>query len=114
MGGEESESEPGEKCFKRINRRIRAALKHNRHLPLPLLRETEEELCFHFSQDHTVLVALLPTHPFYRLLVHAVCQYTGLHSTTELYQGTSMVLVECRRKQFTPPCTTLVHHLGPH
>ena len=34
------------------------------------------------SQHTTWLFSLTPR--FYRLLVHAVCQYTGLHSTSKL------------------------------
>ena len=51
--------------------------------PQDLLASLEEELCFNFSLDPQTVLLSLESNSFSRLLVHGLCQYMELESTSE-------------------------------
>ncbi|XP_064387163.1 R3H domain-containing protein 4-like isoform X1 [Halichondria panicea] len=95
--------------FRKIDRRIRSVLQHNRHLPMELLSSLEEELRFLFTVDHGSVVLSTHSHAYSRLLLHGLCQYMGLNSTTVNAEGVSVVMVT--GDGFSPPRTWLTSYL---
>lgn len=82
-----------EASFLMIDKKIRSTLS-NKQFPLGSLKYFEEELVSCFSEDpDVVLVSLLPS-SFDRLLVHGLCQYLKLVSSTGKFGRMRLLEIE--------------------
>lgn len=106
------EEQDTEKRFRRIDGRIRSLLIHNKHLPMELISILEEELSYYFNTDPRMLVVIRQSDSYCRLLVHGICQYLGLHSTSELCEGETCVFVECKGDKYEAPEIGLANYLS--
>ncbi|XP_072023932.1 R3H domain-containing protein 4-like [Amphiura filiformis] len=99
-----------EDCFLRINPKNRTMLQR-RHLPKGSLETHEEELVSWFKDDPTsVFVSLIPS-SYDRLLLHSVCQYLDLQSTSYDCDGQRQTRVENNHDSFDPPPMLLSRYL---
>ncbi|KAL5487397.1 hypothetical protein EMCRGX_G019991 [Ephydatia muelleri] len=106
------EEQDTERRFRRIDSRIRSLLVHNKHLPMELLSILEEELCYYFNMDPGMLVVIRQSNSYCRLLVHGICQYLGLHSTSEMCEGETCVFIECKGDKYETPEIGLADYLS--
>ncbi|XP_068175692.1 R3H domain-containing protein 4 [Antennarius striatus] len=89
-------------CFQRIDRRLRVTLRR-KQIPLGTLEVLEEKLLSFFNaQPRSVYTTNLAS-SFERLLLHAVCQYMDLVSTSTYQNGSRQTEVVNKQEEFLPP-----------
>jgi len=99
-----------EECFERVEMRFRAMLR-KRHIPLGILANLEEDLTSFFSEcPRSVWVSRLSS-SYERLLLHALCQYLDLKSSSFDRDEARHTQVENQHMAFSPPKKTLCQHL---
>ncbi|KAK2156861.1 hypothetical protein LSH36_203g00000 [Paralvinella palmiformis] len=100
-----------EECFKRIDNRLKSFLKR-RHLPLGTLMDLEEEVCAFFTEwPQSVYVCQLEN-SFERMLLHALCQYLKLQSSSfNSKAGSRQTQVENLNQHFILPSMTLCDYI---
>ncbi|XP_040040606.1 R3H domain-containing protein 4 [Gasterosteus aculeatus] len=97
-------------CFQRIDRRLRVTLRR-KQIPVGILEVLEEHLLsFFVAQPHSVYTTSLAS-SFERLLLHAVCQYMDLVSTSTNYNRTRQTKVVNKQEDFLPPTLQLSAYL---
>ncbi|KAK7099677.1 R3H domain-containing protein 4-like [Littorina saxatilis] len=99
-----------EECFERVDKNLRSMLTR-RHLPLGMVAQLEKEVVDFFNDcPGSVYVSHLAS-SFERLLLHAVCQFLGLHCHSYDENGQRRTQVENRRSSFFLPSETLADYL---
>jgi len=99
-----------EECFERVEMRFRAMLR-KRHVPLGILATLEEDLTGFFSEcPRSVWVSRLSS-SYERLLLHALCQYLDLKSSSFDKDSARHTQVENQNLAFSPPRKSLHQHL---
>ncbi|XP_051930369.1 R3H domain-containing protein 4 [Hippocampus zosterae] len=99
-----------QECFQRIDRRLRATLRR-KQIPVGKLEVLEENLLsFFLTQPHSVYTTNLST-SFERLLLHAVCQYMDLVSSSSDLNGSRQTEVVNKQEDFLPPTLLLSAYL---
>ncbi|XP_037105974.1 R3H domain-containing protein 4 isoform X1 [Syngnathus acus] len=99
-----------QECFQRIDRRLRTTLRR-RQIPVGTLEVLEENvLSFFLTQPHSVYTANLSS-SFERLLLHAVCQYMDLVSSSSNLNGCRQTEVVNKQEDFLPPALLLSAYL---
>ncbi|XP_068728158.1 R3H domain-containing protein 4-like [Montipora capricornis] len=102
-----------EESFYRIEKRLRRMLK-NKRFPLGGLKHHEEELISYFSDDPSaVMISNLPS-SFDRLLVHGVCQFLDLKSTSKNQNGNRIMEIANKQETFCVPLLLLSQYLEQH
>ncbi|KAL6108154.1 r3hdm4 [Pungitius sinensis] len=97
-------------CFQRIDRRLRVTLRR-KQIPVGILEVLEEHLLsFFVTQPHSVYTTILAS-SFERLLLHAVCQYLDLVSTSTDHNRTRQTEVVNKQEDFLPPTLQLSAYL---
>ncbi|XP_022089182.1 R3H domain-containing protein 4-like [Acanthaster planci] len=99
-----------EESFQRISRRLRTVLRR-KHLPRGMLQNHEEDLVPWFTDDPGAVFISHITCSFDRLLLHAVCQYLDLQSTSYDCDGRRQTKVENSQDYFSPPPLLLSQYL---
>jgi len=99
-----------EECFERVEMRFRAMLR-KRHVPLGILANLEEDLTSFFSEcPRSVWISRLSS-SYERLLLHALCQYLDLKSSSFDQDKARHTQVENHNVAFSPPRKSLHQHL---
>ncbi|XP_057696753.1 R3H domain-containing protein 4 isoform X2 [Corythoichthys intestinalis] len=99
-----------QECFQRIDRRLRSTLRR-KQIPVGTLEGLEESLLsFFLSQPHSVYTTHLSS-SFERLLLHAVCQYMDLVSSSSNLKGSRQTEVVNKQEDFLPPALLLSAYL---
>jgi len=99
-----------EECFERVEMRFRAMLR-KRHVPLGILANLEEDLTTFFTEcPRSVWVSRLSS-SYERLLLHALCQYLDLKSSSFDQDMARHTQVENHNLAFSPPRKSLHQHL---
>jgi len=99
-----------EECFERVEMRFRSLLK-KRHVPLGILANLEDDLTGFFSEcPRSVWVSRLSS-SYERLLLHALCQYLDLKSSSFDKDQARHTQVENHNLAFSPPRKSLYQHL---
>lgn len=99
-----------EECFERVEMRFRAMLR-KRHVPLGILANLEEDLTTFFTEcPRSVWVSRLSS-SYERLLLHALCQYLDLKSSSFDQDKARHTQVENHNLAFSPPRKSLHQHL---
>uniref|UniRef100_UPI00358FE822 R3H domain-containing protein 4 n=1 Tax=Myxine glutinosa TaxID=7769 RepID=UPI00358FE822 len=93
-------------CFQRIDRRLRSVLRRN-HIPLGTLENLEDNVRSFFSEFPAAIYLAMLESSFDRLLLHALCQYLDLASSSRTLAGKRETRVKNRRDVFQPPCVAL-------
>ncbi|XP_041861163.1 R3H domain-containing protein 4 [Melanotaenia boesemani] len=97
-------------CFQRIDRRLRATLRR-KQIPMGTLEVLEKSLLSFFrTEPHSVYTTNLSS-SFERLLLHAICQYMDLVSTSTNYKGSRQTEVMNKQEEFLPPRLLLSAYL---
>ncbi|XP_033636876.1 R3H domain-containing protein 4-like [Asterias rubens] len=99
-----------EESFMRISTRLRTMLRR-KHLPKGMLKNHEDDLVPWFTDDPGAVFISHINCSFDRLLLHAVCQYMDLHSTSYDCDGRRQTKVENCQDSFTPPPLLLSQYL---
>ncbi|XP_077391610.1 R3H domain-containing protein 4 [Festucalex cinctus] len=95
-----------QECFRRIDRRLRTTLRR-KQIPMGTLEVLEENLLsFFLAQPHSVYTTNLNS-SFERLLLHAVCQYMDLVSSSSDLNGSRQTEVVNKQEDFLPPVLLL-------
>nr|XP_057928391.1 R3H domain-containing protein 4 [Doryrhamphus excisus] len=99
-----------QECFQRIDRRLRTTLRR-KQIPVGTLAVLEENLLsFFIAQPHSVYTTNLSS-SFERLLLHAVCQYMDLVSSSKDLNGLRQTEVVNKQEDFLPPTPLLSAYL---
>lgn len=102
-----------EKSFNRIAHRIRGTLMKKR-FPMGGLKHHEEEVISCFSDDPgAIMISTVPS-SFDRLLVHGVCQFLDLKSTSVKRNGDCIMEIENNQETFCVPSLLLSQYLEKH
>lgn len=99
-----------QECFGRIDRHLRSILTR-RHLPVGILAQLEEDVVSFFKDCPDSVFVLDHTSGYERLLLHAVCQFLGLHCHSYDDNGSRRTQVENRYLSFCPPAQSLSQFL---
>ncbi|KAL9950514.1 hypothetical protein ACROYT_G043023 [Oculina patagonica] len=102
-----------EKSFNRIEGRIRGTLM-NRRFPMGGLKHHEEEVISYFSVDPSAVMSSTVPSSFDRLLVHGVCQFLDLKSTSMDRNGNRIMEIENNHETFCIPSLLLSQYLEQH
>lgn len=93
-------------CFSSIDAKLQMMLRKG-HVPFGLMSNLEEEVrSFFVGSPDLVMVSRLEN-GFERRILHAVCQYLGLHSHSYDIDGIRHTQIENPWHCFEPPCMTL-------
>ncbi|XP_061682247.1 R3H domain-containing protein 4 isoform X2 [Syngnathoides biaculeatus] len=99
-----------QECFQRIDRRLRTTLRR-KQIPVGTLEVLEENLLsFFLAQPRSVYTTNLSS-SFERLLLHAVCQYMDLVSSSSNLHGCRQTEVVNKQEDFLPPALPLSAYL---
>ncbi|XP_069126172.1 R3H domain-containing protein 4-like [Argopecten irradians] len=99
-----------EECYQRLDRNIRMFLKR-RNIPVGILKNLEQDLISFFSDwPGSVYISKL-TSSFERMLLHAICQYLNLSSTSFDDGNCRQTHVENKLSSFSPPSVLLSAYL---
>ncbi|OWF47278.1 R3H domain-containing protein 4-like [Mizuhopecten yessoensis] len=99
-----------EECYQRLDRNIRLFLKR-RNIPVGILHGLEQDLISFFKDwPGSVYVSKL-TSSFERMLLHAICQYLDLSSSSFDEGNCRRTHVENKFSSFTPPSVLLSSYL---
>ncbi|XP_061884463.1 R3H domain-containing protein 4 [Entelurus aequoreus] len=99
-----------QECFQRIDRRLRITLRR-KQIPVGTLEVLEENiLSFFVTQPRSVYTANLSS-SFERLLLHAICQYMDLVSSSSDMNGSRQTEVVNKQEDFLPPTPLLSAYL---
>jgi len=102
-----------EKSFNRIEGRIRGTLMKKR-FPIGGLKHHEEEVISYFSDDPgAIMITNIPS-SFDRLLVHGICQFLDLKSTSTKHNGDRIMEIENHQETFCVPALLLSQYLEQH
>lgn len=95
-----------EKSFSRIDGHLKRTLT-KKGISLGTLKHYEKELISFFSDDpNAVMISNIPS-SFNRLLVHGLCQFLGLTSTTVNHHGKRLMEIANKQKSFRVPSLLL-------
>ncbi|XP_044163776.1 R3H domain-containing protein 4-like isoform X1 [Acropora millepora] len=95
-----------EKSFSRIDSHLKRTLT-KKGISLGTLKHYEKELVSFFSDDpNAVMISNVPS-SFNRLLVHGLCQFLGLTSTTVNHHGKRLMEIANKQKSFRVPSLLL-------
>lgn len=102
-----------ERSFNKIEGRIRGTLL-NKRFSMGGLKHHEEEVVSYFSDDpSSVMITNIPS-SFDRLLVHGVCQFLDLKSSSLNRNGDRIMEIENKRETFCVPALLLSQYLEQH
>ncbi|XP_077440776.1 R3H domain-containing protein 4 isoform X1 [Vanacampus margaritifer] len=99
-----------QECFQRIDRRLRTTLRR-KQIPMGTLEVLEGNLLsFFLAQPHSIYTTNLNS-SFERLLLHAVCQYMDLVSSSSDLNGSRQTEVVNKQEDFLPPALLMSAYL---
>lgn len=105
-GTERDAMATAEKSFSRIDSHLKRTLT-KKGISRGALKHYEKELISFFSDDpNAVMISNVPS-SFNRLLVHGLCQFLGLTSTTVNHHGKRLMEIANKQKSFSVPSLLL-------
>lgn len=105
-GAERDAIATAEKSFSRIDGHLKRTLT-KKGISRGTLKHYEKELISFFSDDpNAVMISNVPS-SFNRLLVHGLCQFLGLTSTTMNHHGKRLMEIANKQKSFRVPSLLL-------
>ncbi|CAC5412964.1 unnamed protein product [Mytilus coruscus] len=106
-------SHPGfsaKECFQKIDKNIKSFLKR-RHVPMGVLESLERDLLSFFSEWPSSVYLSDYKSSFERMMLHALCQYLDLISSSYDENGNRRTQVENKHQHFLPPSPLLTQYL---
>ncbi|ESO92929.1 hypothetical protein LOTGIDRAFT_239569 [Lottia gigantea] len=102
-----------EESFQRLHSSFKKLLRR-RHIPLGLLEKLEDEIMTFFRDwPNSVFISEI-TCSFERLLLHHLCQFLCLHSSSKTRGGVRRTHIENLYDDFLPPDTLLSEYIEKH
>lgn len=86
---------------------LRAVLVHSKRLPTEFIMDLEGDLREYFNDDERAVIVFTDFTSFQRMLVHAICQHTGLISMTFQVEDAMYLIVNTSENTFNPPSVLL-------
>ena len=99
-----------QECFQKIDKNIKSYLKR-RHVPMGVLESLERDLVSFFTDWPSSVYLSDQKNSFERMMLHALCQYLDLMSSSYDDSGNRRTQVENKHEDFIPPSTLLTQYL---
>lgn len=99
-----------QECFQKIDKHIKSYLKR-RHVPMGVLESLERDLVAFFTEWPSSVYLSDLKNSFERMMLHALCQYLDLLSSSYDDSGNRRTQVENKHEDFVPPSTLLTEYL---